>query len=315
MQNSIRNSYVYRMQERHLEHFLAIVDAGSISGAAIHLGLTQPGLSQSISALERDLGVELFRRSARHTALTPAGREFMNTARRVVHELAHSRSMLMRVTRNEAGTLRVACPSTLAVDPLTYLFGAFRRRHPRIWLEMRSVAAGIDGADLIRDGSADIALDLGSPSTQDMSVTPLGDRGLLAVLPDTERNEDTGVISIPNLLERGLVTSLRGGSIRQALETISGADIVARSIAVETEHEESVLPLVLGGAGAAVLPDRQALLARDTLGLRVVRLDPPITQPLVLLRPPDAEYASALAFVEIARDAMTERTATGFGHG
>ena len=303
------------MQERHLEHFLATVDAGSISSAAVHLGVTQPGLSQSISALERDLGVELFRRSARHTALTPAGREFLNTARQVVHQLTQSRSMLLRVNRNEAGSLRVACPSTLAVDPLTNLFGAFRQRHPQIRLEMRSVSAGIDSADLIRDGSADLALDLGSPSAQGMSVTPLGDRRLLAVLPDTDGTDDVGMISVQGLLERGLVTSLRGGSIRQTLETIVGADTVARSIAVETEHEESVLPLVLGGAGAAVLPDRQALLARDTLGLRVVRLDPPVTQPLVLLRSPDTEWVSVRAFTEIARDAMAERVATRLGHG
>ncbi|KXF51976.1 hypothetical protein AXA44_12385 [Rhodococcus sp. SC4] len=297
------------MQERQLEHFLAIADTGSISAGAARLGVTQPGLSQSISALERDLGVLLFRRS-RHTSLTPAGRVFVDTARRVVHDLARSRSTLLQVTRSEAGTLRVACPSSLAVDPLTYLFGAFRRRYPRVRLEMRAVSDGNPGADLVRDGSADLALDFAASAPQGMCATALGERTLLAVLPRTHNDQHLRTISIRALLDHGLVTSRRGGASRDALEALVGADTVAHSITVETEHEEAVLPLVLGGAGAAMLPDRQALLARNTLGLSVARLDTPITQSIVLVGPPDQEGTSASAFIEVARETVSAQITT-----
>ncbi|MFE7420333.1 LysR family transcriptional regulator [Rhodococcus sp. NPDC057529] len=303
------------VQERQLKHFLAIVEAGSISGGAAQLGVTQPGLSQSISALERDLGVALFRRSSRHTALTPAGREFVDTARKVVHDLARTRSILLQVTRNEAGTLRVACPSSLAVDPLTYLFGAFRRRYPQVWLEMRAVSDGSVGVELVQDGSADLALDFAARPPQGMCATALGERRLLAVLPRDNEEDAPRIVSIRTLLDHGLVTSRRGGASRSALEALAGADTVAHSIAVEVDHEEAVLPLVLGGAGAAVLPDRQALLARDTLGLRVGRLDPPITQPIALFGPADHGGASASAFTEIAREAVSAHIEAEPEHG
>ncbi|NJD31565.1 MAG: LysR family transcriptional regulator, partial [Gammaproteobacteria bacterium] len=62
------------MELRQLHHFLAVVQAGSISGAAAALGLTQQAVSKSVRALEASVGVELFARSGGRLAPNPRGR-------------------------------------------------------------------------------------------------------------------------------------------------------------------------------------------------------------------------------------------------
>ncbi|MGW1835666.1 LysR family transcriptional regulator [Streptomyces sp. NPDC002067] len=75
------------LELRHLRAFTALADHGSYTRAAAASHLTQPALSRTIQQLEAALDVRLVDRSSRHTALTPAGRDFLGHARRVLGDL------------------------------------------------------------------------------------------------------------------------------------------------------------------------------------------------------------------------------------
>src|SRR2546428_11047913 len=69
---------------RNLRAFVAIADTGHYGRAAENLKLTQPAITQRIQVLERELGVQLFIRSAREVHLTPAGELLLDHARSLV---------------------------------------------------------------------------------------------------------------------------------------------------------------------------------------------------------------------------------------
>jgi DNA-binding transcriptional LysR family regulator len=88
------------LDERQLRFVLALAEELHFGNAALRLHVSQSGLSGAIKKLERALGVQIFRRTSRHVALTDAGRVFVEQARHVV---AHAEHAVARVRGQAAG--------------------------------------------------------------------------------------------------------------------------------------------------------------------------------------------------------------------
>lgn len=88
------------MELRHIHSFLVLSETLHFGQAARRLHLSQPGLSRQIQALERDLGVALFRRYGRQVALTPAGQVLVEHARRITAQVADARQAVASVESN-----------------------------------------------------------------------------------------------------------------------------------------------------------------------------------------------------------------------
>src|SRR5205085_11377477 len=80
------------MDLRDLKCFILTAELGSITRAAGELGLVQSALSRKVQAIEEELGCTLFNRLPRGIQLTPAGRRFLERARRIVREVDFARS-------------------------------------------------------------------------------------------------------------------------------------------------------------------------------------------------------------------------------
>src|SRR5262249_39582410 len=96
------------MDERRLRAFLAVVEEGSVTAAAGRLHIAQPSLSQTLRALERELGTELFHRAARGLRLTAAGEALIGPARQALRMMDAARAAVGEVAELTAGTLQIA---------------------------------------------------------------------------------------------------------------------------------------------------------------------------------------------------------------
>src|SRR6202020_3474017 len=77
-----------RMELRHLRYFVAVAEAGGLTGAAQRkLHTSQPSLSRQIRDLEEEVGAQLLTRRARGIELTPAGQTFLDHARLVLSQV------------------------------------------------------------------------------------------------------------------------------------------------------------------------------------------------------------------------------------
>lgn len=100
-------------QHRELLYFLAVVDTGSVSGAARKCWVTQPAISRSLANSEREIGTRLFVRSIGGMSLTPAGEDFVPIARDLVERIERAERLAKSWTEGEL-SLRVVCPSLTA---------------------------------------------------------------------------------------------------------------------------------------------------------------------------------------------------------
>jgi DNA-binding transcriptional LysR family regulator len=119
-----------------LEVFVKVAATGSLSGAARAMKLSQSMATKHIAALELRLGVSLFHRSTRRLSLTGAGRNYLESAERLLAELEAADSAVS-VDRFEArGTLRVNAPVSFGTHQIAPALYEFSKRHPHLNVEL-----------------------------------------------------------------------------------------------------------------------------------------------------------------------------------
>jgi LysR family carnitine catabolism transcriptional activator len=285
------------MDERRLRYFLAVVEYGGVTSAARGLHIAQPSLSQALRSLERELGAELFQRVGRGLRLTAAGEALVGPARQALRTLDAARAAVGEVAELVAGTLQIAALATLAVDPLSALIGRFRREHPGVVIHVREPQSAAAVSTLVRGGECELGLAHLPLPQESLRAVALGEQELLFVLPPG--SETGGALAPAALSEVPLVVSPPGTSTRMLLEQALQAVELTPRIAVETDSREAIVPLVLAGAGAALLP---ATLAQEAArrGAVVRAARPRIVRRIGLLQRDGPLSPAARAFSALA---------------
>jgi DNA-binding transcriptional LysR family regulator len=120
----------------HFRTLLAVLDEGSLSGAARTLGLTQPTVGRHIEALESELGAPLFTRSA--SGLAPT--ETALALRPHAETMAAAAQALVRTASGEAdavrGVIRIAAADVVGVEVLPPILTGFHEAHPEVAIEL-----------------------------------------------------------------------------------------------------------------------------------------------------------------------------------
>lgn len=116
--------------------FARIADAGSLSAAALRLGLPKSTVSRRLAALEGQLGERLMQRTTRKLTLTDIGHALLEHARQVVAESEAAAALAQHRQVQPSGRLRVSMPADFATGVLGPLLAAFVQNHPAISLEL-----------------------------------------------------------------------------------------------------------------------------------------------------------------------------------
>jgi DNA-binding transcriptional LysR family regulator len=287
------------MDERRLRYFLAVVDEGGVTRAAQRLRVAQPSLSQMLRALESELDVQLFHRVGRGVRLSTAGEALVGPARQILRAIDDARTAISGVVELRTGTLEIAALATLAVDPMAALIGRFRERHPGIQVQVLEPDSADGVRALVRDGACELgAAHLPLPG-EELIAHLLGEQELLFVFPAQAALASERPLGARELARTPLVVSPPGTSTRMLLEQALAAVGVTPQIAVQTAAREAIVPLVLAGAGAALLP---APLAREAQrrGAIARRARPAITRTVGLIHRRGPLSAAASTFLALA---------------
>jgi len=140
-----------------LQAFVAVIERGSLTGAARQLNRSLQSVSRSLAALERDLGVELVRRTTRRSSATDTGRALCRRLSAALAEIEDAKREASRRHADPAGLLRVTTSTAFGALYLVPIVSAFLAEYPMIELEL-DLSDGY--VDLVAEGF-DLAVRIG----------------------------------------------------------------------------------------------------------------------------------------------------------
>jgi len=151
--------------------YVKVVEAGSMTAAALECGLSTTMVGNHLRALEERLGVSLLSRTTRRQRLTEFGAEYYQRCLAVLGQVADSERLAEQAQCEPAGTLRITAPLTFGSECLAPALSEFVQRCPQVKVD---VVLTNQRHDLI-DCGFDVAIRLGAPEPSALIARPLED--------------------------------------------------------------------------------------------------------------------------------------------
>jgi DNA-binding transcriptional LysR family regulator len=148
------------MDLRHLRYFVAVAEEQNFTRAAERLWIAQPGLSQQIRSLEKELGICLFERTSKGVELTEVGRLFLDKARVALAAADDALSAGRNAGAGLVGNLRIGLTTQVRSDLCPAIIGAYSAQRPEVDVTVVEAESDTLVGDL-RDGRLDAAIVLG----------------------------------------------------------------------------------------------------------------------------------------------------------
>jgi DNA-binding transcriptional LysR family regulator len=137
-----------------LIYFAEVVDRGGFAAAGRSLGLPKSRLSRRVAELEGRLGVRLLQRTTRRLSLTAVGEQYHRHCVAMREDAQAADEAVAQARKEPSGTIRVACPVTLAQSTLGPILPEFLALYPQVKIDMRVSNRAVD---LVEEGF-DVAL-------------------------------------------------------------------------------------------------------------------------------------------------------------
>ncbi|AMG45066.1 LysR family transcriptional regulator [Achromobacter sp. SIMBA_011] len=247
-----------------MQVFIAIVDCGSITAAADALQQTISATSRTMTRLEEKLQTTLMRRTTRRLELTEEGSAYLEQARKIIAAVEETEEQ-MRARRNQpAGRLRVDAASPFMLHVIVPLVPGYRKRYPKVELELNSNEGNID----LLERRTDLALRIGSLKDSSLHAVPIG-RSRVRVLASPGYLAAHGTPKrVADLREHTLLGFSQLESLNEwPLEDADGQPLHIQP-SIRSFSGETLRQLALNDAGIVCLSDFMTRADRQSGALR-----------------------------------------------
>ena len=292
------------LSARQLRAFLALAELPNFTRAAQACHLSQPAFSTLIRTLEEEVGTRLFDRTTRSVQLTPEGRLFEPSARRLLEDMQRAIGDLGDHVERRKGRVHVAALPSLAAGWLPALFSEFHARWPGVELALSDLLSDAC-IDLVRGGQADFALASGGTRPADAAELRMRvlctDRFHLVCRADHPLAAERR-LTLRKLAPWPFIHMARHSSVRQALEAALHPQ--AMNTLLEVEQLATVMGMVEAGLGISVVPTLTLYqFKRDTIAIRPLPL-PQLTRRIYLVQRREGSLSAA---AQALHDLVVER--------
>ena len=275
---SVDNHWVAQLENFRLKVFRTVAEHLNFRKAAEHLFLTQPAITLQIKALEDDLGVRLFNRTANRVSLTPQGSLLLGYAKKIATLVSEAEQKLGAEHGQVSGQLALGSSTTIAQYVLPRLLGAFLDEHPRVQFSLHSGNTG-EIVELLLDDNLSIGLIEGPARDRGIRAEPfMQDELVLITSPAFESDR----ISRDQLLASNLLMREHGSGSRRVVEIAlekAGFRLKSFKHLMDLDSTEAIKSAVEAGLGIGFVSrwsiskelELGALKVADVADLRIAR--------------------------------------------
>ncbi|SMQ17719.1 DNA-binding transcriptional regulator, LysR family [Streptomyces sp. Ag82_O1-12] len=257
------------MELRQLEYFIAVAEERNFTRAAERVHISQSGVSAQIRQLERELGAELFDRSARTATLTAAGRAALDHARAALAAAGAVGQAVGEVTGLIRGRLVVGMVIGCTVTPLFNALSAFHRAHPGVEVSLLE-----DNSDrlveAVRLGTVDVALVGTAAAPEGLEALTIISERLVVVVPEGHPLAARRRIALRDVAAHPIVCMPPGTGLRTVFDGACAAQDLRPGIALQASAADAIADLAARGLGVAVLSESMAAAHRGRLVVRTI---------------------------------------------
>lgn len=252
---------------RQLRYFVTVAEEMHFGRAAARLHMTQPPLSQTIQSLEAALGTQLFFRTRRSVALTPAGRALLPEAQRMLLQAEELPDLARRAAAGESGRLSLAFVSTADYSVLPSFLREFREHYPQVQIELREATTDVQLEELAQ-GRIDAGLLI--PPVPDklkteLDYAPMLSEPLILAAPEgLEVLRGKKTVALKTLSDMPLIIFPRriAPAFHDAILACFHDAGLTPHIGQEAIQMQTIVGLVSAGMGIALVPQSVSNLKR-----------------------------------------------------
>jgi DNA-binding transcriptional LysR family regulator len=243
------------MELRHLRYFIALAEELHFGRAALRLAITQPPLSFSIQALEKELDVRLFERDNKRVSLTAAGKAYLAEARGILDRLDHANDTARSVAAGKLGRLDIGFTGSMVYRDVPQIVSRFFEAHPGIDISLRELSS-VEQIEGLRHGQlhAGFVNTMSVPEGLDGQVLP--EDPLVCCLPADHRHAGKKKLDLKDLASESFIMFVRDISPTNYDNVIA----ICRQAGFEPQTRYAarqwltIVALVAKGLGVALVP-------------------------------------------------------------
>jgi DNA-binding transcriptional LysR family regulator len=255
---------------RHLRAFIAVAEELHFGRAAARLQISQSPLSQSIRALEAELGVRLLERTTRRVSLLPAGEAFLPHAREALAAATVAIEDARAAAAGELGRLALGFTGSMTYALLPVLAKALRGQLPRLQLDFHGEMLTPDQVEGLIGGRLDIGLLRPPLEHAGLQIEPIGSEPLVVVLPQGHPLARLDRVPVASLENEPFITypSHFRSVVHDAVAATCAENSFSPTVAMEVGETSTLVSFVAADAGVALVPASAQLM---TVGGAVYR--------------------------------------------
>jgi DNA-binding transcriptional LysR family regulator len=245
------------MDARHLSVFLAVAEELNFTRGAARLRTAQSAVSATVRSLEKELGDDLFDRTSRQIALTPAGMALVAPAQRVLDALRDARDAVDAVKGRVTGGLRLGVMTSVKIVDVAELLGRYARCYPDVCVQMHPSPTGAAGTtDRLLAGELDVAF-IANVDTEgtELQASLLAVSPLLLAVPVDHPIATHESVSLDEVADNIFIDTPFGYANRKCVDQAFARAGLAREVRFETSDISDITDLVQHGLGLAFVPE------------------------------------------------------------